>query len=60
MPRKQGGRKKVRDPPQTSQDDYQDSSEAEVQVTREGGDEEGAAQALTQLSRGDAPAEQSF
>ena len=53
---KAGGRKKVRDPPQTSQDDDQDLSEAEVQVTRQGGNEEGAAQALIQLSRGDAPA----
>jgi len=54
---KAGGRKQVRDPPRTPQVDDQDSSEAEVQVTRQGEDEEGAAQALTQLSRGDAPAE---
>ena len=42
-----------------AQDDVLDSSDEEVQVTRvmEGGVEEGAAQALTQLSRGDAPAE---
>ena len=55
---KAGGRNEGRGPSQTSHDDNLDSSEGEVQVTRVmGGDEEGAAQALTQLSRGDAPAE---